>query len=237
MKGTITMNEEIKTLVSTLNGIQRNALRGSITKEDRAVWRSTWDRLHDLGYTGKKRKVRNAWGGIAEVVWSAVPKVEREKVSRNTECEFIPTDVRPKDRKTLKGDCTTRAMAYCLNGVMTYDEIERRQYELAAKRHTRRNSNGTWDIVLVEHEYVKVRLARQVKRSVLARMLAAVITHPVVSHSSGHVAVIDKDGVHDTWDSRGGRCDALHAFKDDIEAIRRLLEGRGIGTVVSQWGF
>ena len=225
------MNDnELRIRLDRINAIQRKVFDGILTNSDRIEFKRECRVLKENGYSMKKRRVRGDFGQLIAVIWSAVKTEERLKQSRNTECEFIFTDVRPKNRRTLKGDCTTRAMAYCLNGQMTYDEIESRQYLLAAKRGTRRNTNGTWDIILTEHEYAKIRLFRSVKRSVLARMLANVITHPVVSHSSGHVAVIDKDGVHDTWDSRGGRCDAIHVYKTDLVVVREALQNRGICT-------
>ena len=228
------MNDnELKVRVGRLNDIQKKVFSGTLTHSDRLEFKRECRIINENGYSLKKRRVRGDFGQLIAVIWSAIPKVERIKQSRNTECEFIFTDVRPKNRRTLKGDCTTRAMAYCLNGQMTYDEIESRQYVLAAQRHTRRNTNGTWDIILTEHDYAKINLWRSVKRSVLARMLAKVITRPVVSHSSGHVAVIDKDGVHDTWDSRGGRCDALHVYKTDVVVVREYLKSRGIDSGLS----
>jgi hypothetical protein len=227
------MNEEINNIVTRLNTIQKKVFDHSLTFADRREFKELTSKLGTLGYRASKRRVRDTFGRLIAVVWSAKSIEQSRKDGRNTECEFIFTDVRPKNRRTLKGDCTTRAMAYCLNGQMTYDEIESRQYVLAAQRHTRRNTNGTWDIILTEHDYAKINLWRSVKRSVLARMLANVITRPVVSHSSGHVAVIDKDGVHDTWDSRGGRCDALHVYKTDVVVVREYLKSRGIESGLS----
>jgi hypothetical protein len=233
MKGNEPMNEEINNIVTRLNTIQKKVFDYSLTSADRREFKELTRKLGTLGYRASKRRVRDTFGRLIAVVWSAKSIEQSRKDGRNTECEFIFTDVRPKNRRTLKGDCTTRAMAYCLNGQMTYDEIESRQYVLAAQRHTRRNTNGTWDIILTEHDYAKINLWRSVKRSVLARMLAKVITRPVVSHSSGHVAVIDKDGVHDTWDSRGGRCDALHVYKTDVVVVRECLKSRGIDSGIS----
>jgi hypothetical protein len=233
MKGNEPMNEEINNIVTRLNTIQKKVFDYSLTSADRREFKELTRKLGTLGYRASKRRVRDTFGCLIAVVWSAKSIEQSRKDGRNTECEFIFTDVRPKNRRTLKGDCTTRAMAYCLNGQMTYDEIESRQYVLAAQRHTRRNTNGTWDIILTEHDYAKINLWRSVKRSVLARMLAKVITRPVVSHSSGHVAVIDKDGVHDTWDSRGGRCDALHVYKTDVVVVRECLKSCGIDTGLS----
>ena len=227
------MNEEIKNIVIRLNAIQQKVFDYTYTSDDRKEFRELTRKLVTLGYRASKRRVRDAFGRLIAVIWSAKTIEQSRREGRNTECEFIFTDVRPKDRRTLKGDCTTRAMAYCLNGVMSYDEIEKRQYLLAAQRHTRRNTNGTWDIILTEHEYAKLKLARSVKRSVLARMLANTITKPVVSHSSGHVAVIDKDGVHDTWDSRGGRCLSIYVYKTDLVQVRETLGLRGIGSALA----
>lgn len=225
------MNDaDVKTILDKMNLIQKNVFeRYFITPMVKREFRQLSASLRKFGYRAKSKKVRNAFGKTIGCIWSAVPLEEATKNAnrRNGECQFVYTDVRPKNRRTLKGDCTTRAMTYCLSGKMSYDEIEREQYALAARMGTRRNSTGTWEIVITKRGYDKISLNCKIKRSVLAHLLAGVISHPIISRSSGHVAVIDKDGVHDTWDSRGGKCDRLYVFNEDAESIQQLLIGRG----------
>lgn len=215
----------VEDCLKRMNEIQRSAFGGLITRDEKAEFRAYSRKVAELGYTLHHKSVKSL-GRRVGVTWYVT---EGKKVSRNTECEWIKTNVRPDDGcRTLKGDCTTRAMAFCLEGTMTYREIESRQYVLAAQRHTRRNTRGTWDIVIREKGWMEVYLGRGVKRSVLARMLSGRLTRPCISQSSGHVAAIDTNGcVRDTWDSRGGRVDRIYVHGNDFAAVNNALSRYG----------
>lgn len=223
---------ELKEIVERLNCLQQKAFITGITDEIRSEWKGLCEQLRGLGYRARRRH-RN---GTTQ--WYA-SSLERAN-TRNRECEYIHTDIRPNDgMRVLKGDCTTRAMAFCLDGVMSYREVEAEQYALAAQTnmntrfHVRRNTNGTWEKVILDLGYVKVQLMTGVKRSVLGGLLANRITSPVCSHSRGHVAAIDQKGaVRDTWDSRGGRCDYLLVNGCDCSTVVSILEGFGVRTQV-----
>ena len=222
-------NITVEDCLSRLNEIQRSAYCGLITKEEKSEWRAYTQKVSELGYTLHRKSIKQ-FGRKVGVEWYAT---SGEKVSRNTECEWIRTDVRPNDGcRTLKGDCTTRAMAFCLEGVMSYREIESRQYALAAQRHTCRNTRGTWEIIVCEKGWIKVNLIGKIKRSCLANLLRGKLTKPCLSCSGtrrGHVAAIDTNGcVRDTWDSRGGRVLRLLVFGDDYGAVDCALSRYGI---------
>ena len=120
-------------------------------------------------------------------------------------------------------------MAFCLKGIMTYDEIEAEQYRLAEKYGTRRNTTSTWPVVIYERGYIKLRLWEKVKRSKLASIVGNAITAPILTLSSGHVAVVDCGGiVRDTWDSRGGKVKTIFIKKRDIEPVVNALLLNGI---------
>ena len=217
----------VEDCIRRLNAIQRSAYCGLISREEKSEWRAYTRKVAELDYTLHKRSLKNSLGRKIGTEWFAT---KGEKISRNTECEWIRTDVRPGDGiRTLKGDCTTRAMAFCLEGIMSYREIESRQYLLAAQRHTRRNTHGTWDIVIREKGWIQVNLLRHTKRSVLARILRGYISKPCISRSSGHVAAIDTDGrVRDTWDSRGGKVRAIFVHGNDYGSVESALRRHGI---------
>lgn len=221
-------NEELKVRLTRINQIQHTAFERTLTTLERTEFKRETRILNENGYKMKRRRVRDTFGNVVGVIWNAIPVSE---VKRNSECEFVYTDVRPKDRCTLKGDCTTRCMTFMLNGRMTYDQIERRQYELAAIHHTRRNTTCTWEKVLFENGYVRVNInGGRVRRSLLARILRGSFSCPIATLSSGHVAAVDNDGVHDTWDSRGGRCKAVYVIKADLPNVVATLEGWNIHT-------
>ena len=216
--------EEVSSKVSRLNALQREILsspwnRKSINAEFKSICRS----LAPLGYKTKHRKVR----GRREWIWFAVP-VDSDAFSRNTECDFVYTNTRPTYRRTLKGDCTTRAMAWCLKDELTYDQIEAMQYSYARQTGFRRNSNGTWEIVIAKRGWRTIHIA-ETKRSVLAAALKDFIASPVITLSSGHVAVVDVGGiVRDVWDSRGGMVNKIYAPGDAADGIASHLVDRGI---------
>jgi len=150
---------------------------------------------------------------------------------RHTEL-FADTNVRPENYNTRdynKGDCTTRALTYILGGKMSYDEIERRQYALAARLGTRRNTSGTWDIIAKENGFRWVYMFSKKNRGLLARMLKG-FTSPVITHSRGHVAVIDGGLVRDNWDSTGGLVDNILVKVEEAESLCSILAAHGIET-------
>ena len=226
LKGTKAM-KNMKEIVERLNEIQIQVLaQGHLSKEQKEEWGNLCKNLREQGYRAKRSRKDGC------IVWRAASLVR----TRNTDCPFVYTDVRPNDGiRTLKGDCTTRSMAFVLEGVMTYREIESRQYTLAAERnasswrHVCRNTNGVWEKVILDLGYVRVRLVHKVTRSIIGRTLAGKLVSPVLSHSSGHVAVIDQKGaVRDTWDSRGGKCDYLLVNGCDCNSVMKCLEGIGV---------
>lgn len=215
---------EIASATDRFNFLQRKAYNGGLTQAERDEWKRTSFRMRSEGYSLHKRKQHvDGYGKIS--VWRLVKDSE---TARNNECPYEFTNVRP-DRKTLQGDCTTRAMTFCLRGIMTYDEIEAEQYRLASMFRTRRNTIITWEQLIMEHGYVKMMLPNRVKRSRLAAIIGKAITAPVISLSAGHVAVIDCGGVvRDTWDSRGGKVKAIYLKEEDLVNVGSTLMNNGI---------
>jgi hypothetical protein len=205
------MNEN--ELVGTLNEIQARVLATGRTPADNRNFKAAWRQLTSMGF--KVRRHRSRARGNLTI---------RYTIERLNGGNFLFTNLRPDDGyRTLNGDCTTRALAFILEGTMTYREIEREQYMLAAQRRTRRNSAGTWELVATHRGYVLARLDRGVKRGVLAEALRG-IAHPLISRSSGHAAAIDTEGrVRDTWDSRGGVVKAVIIHHDDMEFAKERM--------------
>ena len=225
------MNDKIKTIVDTLNSLQAEIIKASpFEKEKKERIKREFsifaEELKKNGYFPKFRKTR----GKAEWIWFAVPldDIRGGNFSKNTECGYEYTNVRP-DRKTLKGDCTTRTLTYLLGGEMTYDEIEREQYRLGAVFHTRRNNSKAYCQILKDRGYREISLGRKIKRSVIGNILRETITRPIATFSSHHVAVVDVGGiVRDTWDSRGGRVYKIFSPIVEAYAIINRLEEFGI---------
>ena len=210
------MNIEDMTLeekVEVLNNLQAAVSHGrKLSSDEKGLWKKTCVSIKSEGYAlGHRREG-------SEVVWFT--KVPRQ---RHFTAELVKMDMRPPDGKpTRKGDCTTRAMAYCLQGVASYREIESEQYRLADELNTRRNTVGTWDRIMRDLGYVWVGFRKTVRRDNLARMLCDV-KHPIIFRSSGHVAVIDNGKVIDSWDSRHGRCMKILVESNDLSFVKEIL--------------
>lgn len=215
----------ITEIVNSLNELQKLAYSANKKelKEIRESWNVYTTELKSMGYILKKSKY---WDGIyCRIKWSAITPKEN---TRNNECEFIYTDTRPKNRTCLKGDCTTRALTYALN--VDYTNIENRQYEMAKIYGGLRNQNKNWGRVAEENGFVKVKWVGCIKRSIIGMMVMQnKINHPLITVSSGHCAVVDKDGsVRDIWDSRGGKVKYLYCHYSDVYNVCLILEKLGI---------
>lgn len=154
---------------------------------------------------------------------------------KNYRSEYVFTNVRPNDYKSHReggsdncGDCTTRSLCYCLNGAMTYREIEDEQYRLAKVRSTRRNTTGTWDKILTQRGFSWVQLDNAVIRDKIAYYLSF-IDSPMVTLSRTHTCAIHKGKVIDTWDSRAGRVYGVLVKNEVITDVIKRLCDMGIG--------
>ena len=130
-------------------------------------------------------------------------------------CRFnAPTNVRPDNwnsHDNCKGDCTTRAITYALNGEMTYAEVEKEQYRLAAAYGTHRNTTGTYDQILVNRGWRWIQFSKCVSRGEVAVYLAKSLGKDVtaLTLSRTHIAAVKNGELIDTWDSRGGKVFAV----------------------------
>lgn len=229
----MTINERI----DRLNALQLKHYTKPLNDEERAEWRSITFSISSEGYKIRKHhRVMKIINGqmVNCVVWSAnIPK-------RNRQCEFIYTNMRP-NHTTLKGDCTTRALSFVLQGEMTYDEIEARQYDIAkmvndsdgrvGKSRYHRNSTVIWPRILTERGYSWINLSRYSKKSQanIASFIKGCIKKPVLALSASHVSIIDTMGcVRDTWDSRGVRITNILVKDCDIPAIVEALDNNNI---------
>lgn len=237
----VSNSDKVQELLNRLNEIQAKVYEdGRISYDDKAEWRSLTIGIKLYGYVLRKKTIKNAWGRRIGTIWRAVPADEAKR-SRHFSAELKKIDMTPNDGKpTCKGNCTTRAMSFCLQGIFTYREIEHEQYRLAAeanekrgcywgdgRRKVRRNSSGTWDSIMIDLGYVWMKFNHAIRRDNLAVALRN-MDYPIITHSSGHVAVVDKGMVVDSWDSRHGRCDRILIKPDDKERVLEALINSGM---------
>lgn len=240
----MTENEKkVEELLKTMNDIQSRVFQGyGLDGEEKFTFRKCAYLIKNVyGYVLRKRIVKNVWGRTTGCIWRAFPACEVAHRTRHFSAELKKIDMTPNDGKpTCRGNCTTRSMAFCLQGIFTYREIEHEQYRLAAvkneerglcrgdySRKVRRNSFGTWDIIMKDLGYGWIRLNCKVRRDNLAVLLREV-SYPIITRSSGHVAVVENGYVIDSWDSRHGRCDMILVKNDDIDKIIDILRNKGV---------
>lgn len=216
--------DELIVRINELQTLAYKSCQSEINLIIRPEWSKIMAEIRSLGYVAKKRFYREYQDGrlYRMCKWYAVlPSAN----TRNNECEYIYTDIRPKNRTCLKGDCTTRALTYALGG--DYTTIENRQYEIARIRGGLRNQNSIWGLVAEENGFVRIWWVGSIKRSVLGGMVRrnGKVNRPLITVSSGHCAVVDTDGsVRDTWDSRGGRVKYVYCHKSDINTMLEILK-------------
>ena len=128
-------------------------------------------------------------------------------------CKWVNTNVRPDSYNThdnCKGDCTTRALTYCLAGELTYNQVEDEQYKRAEKVGKRRNRTGVYDTIMLERGWRWIQLSKPIARGEVAVRLAKKLPGvKAMTLSKTHIAAVDGGNLIDTWDSRGGRVFAV----------------------------
>ena len=141
-------------------------------------------------------------------------------------CKFDETNVRPDTwniHDNCKGDCTTRALTYCLGGEMTYDQVEAEQYRLAKVFKTTRNRTGVYDIILSRKGWKWIQLSKPMARGEVAVRLAKKLpTLKAMTLSRRHIAAVEGGRLIDTWDSRGDRVFAV-MVPGDSDTINQAI--------------
>lgn len=166
------------------------------------------------------------WRHEIEDILEACPGTSLIKIVRNGRTYFglkiqdrkaplIMVNMNPS--KAMAGDCTTRALTYALQTTgenITYSQIRQRQRELAdeialcARPGKGWNFNGVYERQLWARGWITVKLQRPMTRTSFARMISF-MHDPVLVHSRGHVSIIHRGMIVDSWDSRMGRVDAV----------------------------
>lgn len=216
--------DELIVRINELQNLVYKSCQSEINLIIRPEWSKIMAEIRTLGYIPKKRSYREYRDGrfYRMCKWYAVSP---SSVTRNNECEYIYTDIRPKNRTCLKGDCTTRALTYAIGG--DYTAIENRQYAIAAQFGGLRNQSSNWGKVAEENNFVRIYWIGSIKRSILGGMVRrnGKVNRPLITVSSGHCAVVDTDGsVRDTWDSRGGKVKYLYCHKSDLITVLEILK-------------
>lgn len=128
-------------------------------------------------------------------------------------CDWVNMSNRPdtyNTRDNCKGDCTTRALTFCLSGEMTYNEVEDEQYRLAKVLGRRRNCTGVYDQILARKGWKWIQLSKTMARGEVAVRLAKKLPNlKALTLSRKHIAAVEGGKLIDTWDSRADRVFAI----------------------------
>ena len=215
-------------MMKRINQIQRFAYDEMMTESERMEFRMLTRQVKNMGYRLGKRTICKY--PFRRIEWVAKNITERSCLAPLKQIDMSP------NHKHLKGNCTTRAMAYIFRGVMTYDEIEAEQYRLADKinedsyYHYHRNSTNVWIKVLEARKYCRLDInTPKITREMMSVILKGCHNSPFVSISSGHCAVNDVDcSVVDSWDSRKGKIKSIVVSNYDLENITNRLREKNI---------
>lgn len=120
---------------------------------------------------------------------------------------FNKYNANPKNRRT--GDCSTRALAYCLN--IPWEEALRLQCEEAIKCKYDPTSREVIERVLRKYGYTKKRQPRKydngrfMVKELDGVLSARELSNKVIVNVAKHYVVVELGKYTDTWDS-GSRC-------------------------------
>lgn len=219
------MNTEIDNLFNIINEIQKSVYNGSpIIEEMNIRWRNAVKRIHELGFKPRRKKIYCEVDGrtVVRVIWVA------SKMRPHTSQKYCAGDwVKDEHEKNHNSECTTRALYFCLNHEIPYQQIRSIQNVKALKKFGRGrcrgwNTESVWGEILGENGFVKICLSRGFYSGVLATKLANIDTK-VIIHSSHHLSACYKGSVVDDWDSRRKLADAIYVKMEMVEAVRYAL--------------
>jgi hypothetical protein len=219
------MNTEINNLINFLNEIQMSVYNGSpITKEMNTKWANAVKRIHELGFKPRKKEMCCEVDGriVGRVLW-----VASKKRPRTSQKYCAGNWVKDEHEKNHNTECTTRALYFCLNHEIPYQQIRSMQNVKALRKFGRGrcfgwNTETVWGEILGENGFVKLCLSRSFYSGVLATKLANIDTK-VIIHSSHHLSACYKGSVVDDWDSRRKLADAIYVKIEMVEAVRCAL--------------
>lgn len=204
------MNIDIMEELAELNRIQDMLVNGNLGICDKSYYRCRFRErvrvLKDHNVQVRCRKVRNQnkW------LWKIVDTDNTNWVKFAPPCKF-------------KNQCTTRAIFFCLEEKIPYNNIRKEQERNAYRKYeygARWNTRQGWEPCLINRGYVRIVLKHTIRRDVLARMLKD--CGRILTHSSHHCAAIMNGKVYDSWDSTRGRVDYVLVKKEYKNIVESL---------------
>lgn len=197
-------------LINRCNIIQAKVFEGGITRLEKNEFRDNSILLKNMGYKLSRRSIKTYDGRIIGVHWSLKEIVVDNSIN---DCwvKFAP----PCDHSN---QCTTRALFFCLNENIPYNDIRLEQnYKAKLKYHRGRcygwNMKSVWETVLTDRDFVKIFLPHQIKAYRVAKILGCVNSRILV-HANHHCLSVYGSKVYDSWNSTNKKCDYVMCHKN-----------------------
>lgn len=226
--------QEAEEYASQLDSITLSYWHAKDSK-DKAYWKGqyhlVWLALKMAGYRVKRKSIRDESRRLVRVEHTAICLAEEAaKPKRCRKSEFVKVDIRPdgKSGKQLtgrSGDCTVRALTYAFKGKYTYEQVFRKQVakaRLVYGNPRRWNCDGTWNAVLVENGFRRIKLHPHMSQDRLAGVLRSV-EEPIVTVSNSHASILEHGRTVDSWDSRAKRILEIYAPDAVADRVSRIL--------------
>ena len=134
---------------------------------------------------------------------------------------FKYVDVRPAGITTLKGDCTTRCIAFCLE--MDYSMVKNEQHLWAESARQEWNGGEFWDTMLRKRGWRRIYFPNPVVKYRVAEATKD-IDHPMATSTYNHVCPIFQGKVIDLSDTTLQRVQYVVCHKDDYTEVKRALK-------------
>lgn len=125
------------------------------------------------------------------------------------------------DGKVIDGDCSTRCLGICLN--KSYNETLRIQNKYSKEHNVPIDSEKAWDGVLFDVGWKRIYIPFKLRRNEFA-ILTNGSSHPIATHSDGHVCAVFNGKVLDTWDSQKLMLRYVVCHPSDVKMVKEMLK-------------
>ena len=206
-------------MLDELNRLQKDIWVGG-TKEQKEQFKKIAKDLQILGFKPICRRIRSL-GQVVSVYWEMRRKSEIGE-------KYVGEWIVDEHEKNCNSECTTRAIYFCMNHTIPYQQI--RDYQNRTSRQffmTGRckgwNNMSTVRQVLYDYGFDRVEIpCRRFYSGVLALKLKELDTK-VILKTAHHLSACYKGAVVDDWDSRRKKVEEIYVKSEMVENVKYAL--------------
>lgn len=208
------MDTSIKDTIKRANALLVKALQSQVSNAEVEELKSIEKYLFNMGY--KPTVVDTFYDKYyRKIKYFRYPT----KKASQFKCKFSYTNVRPIGYTGDMGDCTTRSIAYVLN--KPYEEVKTQQLAICSDYKT---LHGIYRM-MKSYDYVQIGFREAlVLHKVWDKVQDLFGDCGMLCYSTDHLVAIDKEGVHDTFDSRLRRVLGMFVHKSAVKKVYFALE-------------